>query len=145
MKASGSKTFIKKTYPTASPTLPRGDRENTNGFIYVCIYIIHPEPCFYFSWGESVALQTGATNETLMEIKVNCTSLRDFWWLIDLAYRTGWHSESPLKEKGEQFCSLQTYQTVIRGWKKATSRQMSRENCDFVSPGAEGHFVLKEG
>lgn len=47
--------------------------------------------------------QKGKTHESLMEIKVNCSSPRDFWWLIDLAYRTGGISCVPLNEEKEAF------------------------------------------
>lgn len=34
--------------------------------------------------------QEGVTDQTLMEVKVNGSSLRDVWWLIYLAHGSGW-------------------------------------------------------
>lgn len=87
----------------SNTTYLREAGENTNDRIYVFIYVNHRKPCFYSGEGESVALTRGVPNETLMEIKVNCSSPRDFWWLIDLAYRTGWHGVSLWRRTGSSF------------------------------------------
>lgn len=141
MRASSSETLIKPSFSlwTASnATRPWEDRENTNDRIYVFIYINRHES----REGENAAVARGGSNETLMDIKVNCSSPRDFWWLIDLAYRTGWHGVSLWRREESSFVSLQTQHTVISRWTKVPSRQMSWGNCGFLSFGAGWHSAL---
>lgn len=145
MRASSSETLIKPSFSlwtASSATHPREDRENTNDRIYVFIYINCHKARFYSSEGENAAVASGGSNETLMDIKVNCSSPRDFWWLIDLAYRTGWHGVSLWRREGSSFVPLQTQHTVISRWTKVPSRQMSWENGDFLSFGVGWHSAL---